>query len=364
MNHVIAFGPASVANVGPFFDVMGYCLDHLGDFVEAKKVSREHRFQLHKIEGPYAAELQSHLSEDKPNCVDVIAEAMWSEFKDEVDFGVQLTLYKYMPVKSGLGSSAASCVATTRALCEILSPNISISETAKNNFMMRGEREVSGHYYPDNIVPSYWGGFHILDQQWQERVRVPEFYTVIFLNGQLQKESHNGENTFVRDIADTGQKRNELYGFFESILDSQLSKAHKTDRMLNYLRFQSRSAARLMHSLQAKNIALFGEIISAQQDNFLFDARDKFTHRKDIWDIAKAAGALGCAISGSGPSVFAVADNHQAALKVRDAVRAHPKFSRALWLISSINAEGSKKVTSVDQFVKENSNNHNFWPSA
>jgi homoserine kinase len=336
----------------------------LGDFVEAKKVSKERRFQLHETVGPYSKELKSHLGDEAANCVEVIADAMWSEYKDEIDFGVQLTLHKYMPVKSGLGSSAASCVATTRALSEMLLPKIAVPRTAKNNFMMRGEREVSGHFYPDNIVPSYWGGFHILDQQWQEKIQVPDFYTVVFLNGQTQEHAPEGQDAFIRDIADTGQKRNELNNFFERLLDSNpgtLSKAHKIDKLLNYLRFQSRNAARLMHSLHAKNIPLFGEIISSQEDNFLFEARDKFTHRETIWKIAQKAGACGCAISGSGPSIFAITESKQQALDIRDAVRAHSQFSRSLWLISSVNNEGSKKISSVEKFLRENSSFHNFW---
>jgi homoserine kinase len=363
VDQTIAFGPASVANVGPFFDVMGYCLNHLGDFVEAKKVERSKGIVLKEIQGPYSAELKSHLDRGKAvNCVDVIAEAIWSEHKEKFDFGIELTLHKCMPVKSGLGSSAASCVAATRAILELINDKVTLTRVEKNNIMMRGEREVSGHYYPDNIVPSFWGGFHIISQDWQEAISPPDFHTVVFLNGQTSRDTE-GRDVFVRDIADTGEKRNELYKFFDSFVnDRDIADGRKVDRFLNYLRFQSRNAARLVHALYAKDTRLVGEIISNQEDNFLFDARDRFTRRAAIWALVREAGGLGCAIAGSGPSIFVITNSSASATAIREAVTSADQFAHCFWLISRVNKTGSQIISSIEDFKAEHSANHNFWP--
>lgn len=362
VERTIAFGPASIANVGPFFDVMGYCVDHLGDFVEARKVDRSNGFVLKDIVGPYAQELRDTIQQTgNKNCVEVVAQAMWSEYNSKCNCGIELTLHKYIPLMSGLGSSAASAVATTKAILEILEIDDKEDRLKTNNFMMEGEREVSGHYYPDNIVPSYWGGFHIISQNWQENVNIPDFYTVVILNSDksdiTEKNLAGG-----RDRSDTGEKRDELLEFFKTIVNGGVSQEQKIEKILHYMRFQARNAARLIHALHQRDVKLFGSILSETDDSFLADARDGSTNREAISAIAYDAGAFGCSISGSGPSIFMITDTEAGAQRIRDAVLADPKFSNAYWLISNVNNVGSITISSVDEYVASNSFSHNFWP--
>lgn len=144
---IMAFGPASVANIGPFYDVMGYCLDYLGDVVTVEKTNDHKSVELIESDGPYNIDL---LNENVPanlNCA----------YDQELDFGINLSLYKGMPTQSGLGSSAASCVAAAKAVYTLLDLESNVSTTEIANKMMKGEGAIANHYYPDNIVPSYWG---------------------------------------------------------------------------------------------------------------------------------------------------------------------------------------------------------------
>ena len=38
MDTIVSFAPATIANVGPCFDIMGYALNYAGDFAEVSKV--------------------------------------------------------------------------------------------------------------------------------------------------------------------------------------------------------------------------------------------------------------------------------------------------------------------------------------
>ena len=48
-NDITAFGPASVANVGPCYDVLGYCIDHIGDFVGATRTNAHQEVRLVEV---------------------------------------------------------------------------------------------------------------------------------------------------------------------------------------------------------------------------------------------------------------------------------------------------------------------------
>ncbi|MCB0383716.1 MAG: homoserine kinase, partial [Psychroserpens sp.] len=97
-NQIKIFSPATVANVSCGFDVLGFCLDTVGDEMIIKKTS-EKGITISKIEGydlPYEAE---------QNVAGVSALAMYNDLNP--DFGFDIEIYKKIKPGSGIGSSSA-----------------------------------------------------------------------------------------------------------------------------------------------------------------------------------------------------------------------------------------------------------------
>ncbi|HVS16548.1 MAG TPA: homoserine kinase [Thermoanaerobaculia bacterium] len=160
-----AFAPASVSNVACGFDVLGFSVagsfadgddaPPLGDRVHATARDQP-GVELAAISGdggrlPRAA---------GRNTAAVAATAVLERAGDALR-GVRLELDKGMPLASGLGSSAASAVAATVATHELAvargAPRLSSAELLRG--ALAGERVASGGEHADNVAPSLLGGF-------------------------------------------------------------------------------------------------------------------------------------------------------------------------------------------------------------
>ena len=132
MEKIRIFSPATVANVGCGFDVLGFCLDKVGDEMVVKKSQRKGIF-ITKIEG---FELPYDVHE---NVAGVSALAMYSEL--DVEFGFEIEIYKQIKPGSGIGSSAASAVGSVFGMNYLLGNPFSKIELIK--FAMKGEAVAS-----------------------------------------------------------------------------------------------------------------------------------------------------------------------------------------------------------------------------
>ena len=105
------FSPATVANVACGFDVLGLCLDTIGDEMVVRKVD-EKGVRITKIEGfklPFETEL---------NVAGVSALAMYQELQP--DCGFEIEIKKNIKPGSGIGSSAASAVGSVYGINTLL----------------------------------------------------------------------------------------------------------------------------------------------------------------------------------------------------------------------------------------------------
>jgi homoserine kinase len=143
-----AFAPATIANLGVGFDILGMAVKDIGDTVHAE-LTETPGVVIDSIHGdggrlPLAAE---------KNTAGVAAAAVLK--LADSPYGVRLRIDKGLPLASGLGSSAASAiaaaVATNAALGEPLS-RIQLLEPS-----LEGEALVSG-YHADNVAPALFGG--------------------------------------------------------------------------------------------------------------------------------------------------------------------------------------------------------------
>ncbi len=111
MNEIKIFSPATVANVSCGFDVLGFCLNSIGDEMVIRKTSKK-GIHITKIEGfdlPFEAE---------KNVAGISALAMYNVVKP--DFGFEIEIYKKIKPGSGIGSSAASAVGSVFGMNELL----------------------------------------------------------------------------------------------------------------------------------------------------------------------------------------------------------------------------------------------------
>lgn len=148
-----SFAPGTVSNVGPGFDLMGFPVFGIGDEVEVipngTGTSRIVAIQgndaiSHEVESNTAGKaILSFLEENAPG------------------EGVDITLYKNMPIGSGMGSSAASAVAGVVAVNGLLAEPLKTDQLVE--YAMAGEMIASGSRHGDNVIPSLVGGFVIIN---------------------------------------------------------------------------------------------------------------------------------------------------------------------------------------------------------
>ena len=279
---VTAFAPASIGNVAAGFDLLGAALapldgSLLGDLVHAS-LATEGSFRL---EGPFAEALGEDV---RPNLVVRAAEFFTGALKamGRPAGPFALRLEKRLPVASGLGSSASSIVATLVALQALCGDPLGLPELLE--LAGRAEGSTSGGIHLDNVAPSLLGGL------------------------QLAVPGRNGRPAARRLSWPADLLFVVVHPEFH--LPTAQSRAALPDRPAwsEAVDFAGNLAG-LVHALHSDDRALLGRCL-----------RDPLVeaHRAPLVPGfraaqagALAAGALGCSLSGSGPSVFAVAEDDE-----------------------------------------------------
>ena len=147
-NGIRAFAPATVANLGPGYDVLGLALSGLGDSVTAW-ISRTPGVRIRSITGDGGA-----LPLD-PDANTAGVAARETIRLAGVDIGVELAIEKGMPIGSGLGSSAASAAAAAFAVNAAIGSPLRRFELVEA--CVEAEAVVSGRH-ADNVAPAVLGG--------------------------------------------------------------------------------------------------------------------------------------------------------------------------------------------------------------
>ncbi|HIH15995.1 MAG TPA: homoserine kinase [Candidatus Diapherotrites archaeon] len=305
MNKVTCFGPATVANVGPGFDCLGFALEELGDRVTAKK-SSEPGIRITKIRGdggklPYDV--------DK-NCAGIAAKETLRLLRQAKDWGAELTLEKGLPIGSGLGSSAASAVAAAYAINRLAEKRL--DKRALLPACLKSEATVSG-FHADNVAPSMLGGFVLIKNMKPLQV-IPlgslHAYAVV-THPDLSISTKTARAILPRQVA------------------------------LEKMVWNTAHLAGIVTGVCTKNIRLVGESIC---DAVIEPARKHLIPGFDqVKNAALEAGALGCSISGSGPTVFALTEAKQKGRQIGKAmVEAFAKKKvRAEFKVVGISSKGA-----------------------
>jgi homoserine kinase len=308
---VIAFGPASIGNVAVGFDMLGLALAGVGDRVAARRVD-EPGIRIAEVRG-LDGEIHPYLSTDpEHNTASIAAKALWNDYGDS--HGVELKVYKGVPLQSGMGSSAASAVAAVYAVNQLLGTPLPTAELL--HYALVGERYASGGLHADNVAPSLLGGMifcppHLLPET--VRLPVPAGVSAVLIHPELQ--------------VNTAQARRKL------------AKAYTMEQWLEQQAcFGGFVAACASGDIDLIRKTLRDVIIEPQRKSAVscFDA---------VKDAAERGGALGCSLSGSGPSMFALCEKAHAsnlATSMEQACRALGIDCQS-W-VSPLDAPGARLV--------------------
>ena len=308
-NEIKVFAPASVTNVSCGFDVLGFAIDWPGDEV-ILKITDSPGIKISKITGE-----DGRLPLDpKKNTAGLSLISMAEYLKFEK--GIEIEIHKKMALGSGLGSSAASAVASVFALNEILDRPLTKKELLP--FALEGEKlTCGGTPHADNVSACLMGGFVI--------VRSVNPIDVINIDTPVDLYCTIIHPHLEINTSDT-----------RKILRKQI--------LLSDAVRQWGNVAGLVAGLMNKDYELISRSL---QDVIVEPIRSILIPGfNEIKNAAIKAGALGCSISGSGPSIFAFSRTNLIAEKVGAAME---EVLKSLELngdlyISKINQEGPKVI--------------------
>jgi homoserine kinase len=288
---VTAFAPATVANVAVGFDVLGFAIDGVGDRVTARfDPDASAPVTVDRIEG-----VVTDLPLDARRNTAAVAVAALLESLGS-DARVRLRLHKGIPLGSGMGGSAASAVAGVVAVSSLLGRSPDPDELLP--FALSGEAAASGAAHADNAAPCLFGGMTALVESDPPRVvplPVPEGLSSVVVRPEIRIDTREARATLASEVPLERHVEQSMYltGFLVGCFRNDVERTGRSMRDL------------IAGPQRAKRIPGFEEARSA----------------------ALQAGAIGFAVAGSGPSVFAWTPAGPAATSVERAVRA--AFDRA-----------------------------------
>ena len=265
---VTVFAPATVANVASGFDVLGFALERPGDAVTVRRTEGGGVVVV-SISGD-----DGRLPKDPAKNTAAVAARAFLEAAGS-PFGVEIAVEKRMPLASGLGSSAASAVAAVHAVNLLAGEALAQRELLP--FTLLAEKAACGSAHADNAAPSLLGGF-VLIRSYEPldvvRLPVPKGLACAVVHPHTEVKTEDARRILKKEV-----------------------------RLADAIR-QWGNLAALVASLYEGDLALLGRSL---QDVVAEPVRSLLIPGfPGVKRAALAAGALGCSISGSGPSVFAL----------------------------------------------------------
>ena len=276
MNSIKVFSPATVSNVACGFDILGFPLESIGDEMIVTK-SNAKGIKITNIKG-----YDLHYDVNK-NVAGLSALSMLNDLG--YDGGFEIEIFKKIKPGSGIGSSGASSASSVFAINELLGNPYSKSELIR--FAMEGEKLSSGSIHADNVAPAILGGVNLVKSISPIEVLqipTPSDLCAVIIHPQIEIKTSDSRRLLPSKVL--------------------LSDATK----------QLSSLGSLVHALHLSDYQLIG---SSLKDYLIEPHRSKLIPCFDKLKInALESGALGCSISGSGPSVFALTKGLEIANKV------------------------------------------------
>lgn len=286
MNSASAFAPASIGNVAVGFDILGQSIAGIGDRATVRRID-EPLVRIDAIRGC----VQDLPTEPSLNTAGRALIALREAL--ELPFGFSIELDKGIALGSGMGGSAASCVAALIGANALLDDPLAVESLYP--FALEGEAVSSGSRHGDNVGPILLGGLVLAARGRLLRIQVPEAWHCVVVHPDAVLETRRAREVL--------QAPFRLAEFVEQSagLALVLSGCHRSDAGL----VRAGLADVLVEPRRAPLIAGFHAVKQAALDH----------------------DAMGASISGAGPSVFAWFEDRTGAEAAAPAMRA--AFERA-----------------------------------
>ncbi len=298
-----AFSPASVANVAVGFDLLGYAVPDVGDTVTVRRIDAP-EVRIAAIRGA-AVELPLDAPSNTAGAALIALRQALG-----LTYGFEVEIDKGIPLSSGMGGSAASCVAALVAANALL--DMPLSREQLYLYSLEGEAVASGSRHGDNLGPMFLGGLVLSTLERLVPVSVPAQWHSLLVHPDALLETRRaraalqGSYALKEFVAQSSNLALVLAGCHAG--DANLVRAGLADVLI-----EPRRAPLIIGFDAAKAAAL-------------------------------AAGAMGASISGAGPSVFAWFEDRDTALaaapKVQSAFAA-AGFGSQSW-VTPVNSPGAR----------------------
>ena len=280
MKEIKLFAPATIANVSCGFDVLGLCLDTVGDEMVIRKID-EKGVRITKIIG------QELPLETEKNVAGVAVLALLKQLNS--DAGFEIEIYKNIKPGSGIGSSSASSAGAVFGVNKLLGEPFTLKELVP--FAMEGEKLASGTAHADNVAPALLGGFTLIRSYNPLdiiKIEAPKELYATVVHPQIEVKTSDARSVLKQTVSlkQTVTQLGNLGGL--------ISGLHTDDYEL------------IGRSLHDDIVEPYRSILIPE-----FEKAKK---------AALEAGALGSGISGSGPSIFALSKGKETAEKVGQAM--------------------------------------------
>jgi homoserine kinase len=305
-----AFAPASVGNVSIGFDILGFAVDALGDRVTVTR-REQPGLTIRAVRG-IAGELPT---DPEKNTAGRALLAMIEAL--HLPFGFEMEIDKGIPLGSGLGGSAASAVGAVVAANALLPQPCSKLELLK--FAMHGEAVASGSLHVDNISPSLFGGLVLtvgIDNPRVKQIPVPIGVRAVIVHPHMFLSTKQARAILRRtvEMSDFVWQTANLAGFISGCYTNDFDMI----------------------------AASFQDVVIEPQRQALIPGFPQ------VRQASLDAGALGCSISGAGPTMFAWAleDKAPAVLAAMRSQFAHQKIEADEWIVE-IQPTGARVVESA-----------------
>lgn len=297
-----AFAPATVANLGVGFDIMGLALQGMGDraiveFQDAPEIV------ISEIRGD-----DGKLPRDPAlNIAAVSARALLDHVGESR--GLTIQLFKGLPLSSGLGSSAASAVVSVMALNRLLGEPFARDQLLP--FCLEGEALVSG-YHADNVAPCLLGGIILVAGATVDAIQplpIPDQFHLALVTPDIPVPTDGARKILPRHVT------------------------------LQTMIHQTGAVAKLVDALHRGDLEALGAAI--ENDRVVEPARAcLMPMHKEARAAAKQAGAAAVFIGGAGPTLCAICDSDASARSTASAMQA---------VYQTANTPCISQATGVDQ---------------
>lgn len=280
--YITVEAPASIANLGPCFDIAAIAIKAFKDEVKIHLKKGNGKISIHSN--------NSSIPCDNRNTAFGAITSLLSKRELE-SLDIEVSINKGIPISAGFGSSGATSAAVVFGLSNLLNKKLTAEELVYH--AGNGEAVVSGTPHYDNVSASLLGGFVLVEPHCKQVIKLkpPKVYF-----------------SLITPVIKTEREKTK---FARSIIPDKVD--------ISIYKDQSFSIAKLILGISIGDLYLFG---SATSNDFIVERKrsELIPFYWKVKEIAISEGALGFNISGAGPSLFAICKNESNARKVAESV--------------------------------------------